>query len=387
VDTQAILDKIRLLESMMEESRLGFSDPPYSMTIFCNRQHGGLWYKLSDDGPIVLEDKSLRGFMTGIKVETVERRKKETQKLHIFISAGRNRYKLEAGAETEFANGLAQAIAAAHPKVLKNPIRIQPVPGNDDKVLFCKVWITDSAGIEKPLYIPEEEQLPQEEALSKCLSLFNQEQEEEPQAQGQPIAPPPAEPKPQPPPPTKPAATKKTPTKPAATQQKPTEKTEEPSIEDLWLEDACLRNVGPLETGTNDIQYAKFTIVTPLDEYPCYATGAIAVHVNGILQNGTYVRALVRPKRDRSGNPLYQVEQIEMVVKDLSEYWARAEAAAALLSYSKEKLISLVQELQPNAEKISDLSEDNCLALCDILEEALTAEAGKGKRQKSTTLA
>jgi hypothetical protein len=74
-----------------------------------------------------------------LKFEKVERRGKEVYKLLTTIQADKL-YSLESGYDSHFSKGLLMALAALNAQQIQQPITIQPAAGDDDAVLFCRVW-------------------------------------------------------------------------------------------------------------------------------------------------------------------------------------------------------------------------------------------------------
>jgi len=138
----AVLTQIRdLLAQQQAQEKLGFGPPPAPTTIFINRSHGGCWYRLENGTPVVIQEPALTCRLQGIGFETVSRRDRETSKLHVRVIADRP-YILEAGGTTQFSRSLLAALAVFSPGELHNKlVTIQPVPGDDDSVLFCRLWV------------------------------------------------------------------------------------------------------------------------------------------------------------------------------------------------------------------------------------------------------
>jgi len=141
-DLLKVLTEIRdLLVQQQSQEKLGFGPPPTPTTIFINRSHGGCWYRLENSNPVVIQEAALTCRLQGIGFETVSRRDKETSKLHVRVIADRP-YILEAGGTTQFSRSLLAALAVFSPGELHNKVvTIQPVPGDDDSVLFCRLWV------------------------------------------------------------------------------------------------------------------------------------------------------------------------------------------------------------------------------------------------------
>jgi hypothetical protein len=137
-----VLTEIRdLLAQQQKQEKLGFGPPPTHATIFINRTHGGVWYRLENNGPVVIPEPALTCRLMEVHFENVSRRGRETSKLHINVIADRP-YVLEAGGTTQFSRSFLAACATFPPGALfSKVVTIQPVPGDDDSVLFCRLWV------------------------------------------------------------------------------------------------------------------------------------------------------------------------------------------------------------------------------------------------------
>lgn len=139
MDNSTILLQQILTElQKMNAPKLGLLDTnDEPMYIYCNRSRECLWYYLDSQREAVpLDGKTLSGYVVKVEIKSVERRKKETAKLHVWVSDSQRRYCLEAGIETTFAKGLVSAIDAAD---LSQPVSIKPRAGESDEVLLCRV--------------------------------------------------------------------------------------------------------------------------------------------------------------------------------------------------------------------------------------------------------
>ena len=139
---------LKQLVAAINKPKLGLHSEAGSCKIYCNRQHGGLWYKLNGE-PSDIPQTALTGYLKELRFENTERRKKETCKLLITMQADRT-YILESGYDTHFSKSLLTAMPAATrsgnatltPEQLYSPITLQPTPGtSDESVLFCRVWV------------------------------------------------------------------------------------------------------------------------------------------------------------------------------------------------------------------------------------------------------
>ena len=132
---------LKQLVAAINKPKLGLHSDAGSCKIYCNRQHGGLWYTLSNSEPSAVPQTALTGYLKELRFENTERRKKETCKLLITIQADRT-YILESGYDTHFSKCILAAIATLTPQQLYSPITLQPQPGTtDENVLFCRVWV------------------------------------------------------------------------------------------------------------------------------------------------------------------------------------------------------------------------------------------------------
>jgi hypothetical protein len=131
---------LKQLVASINKPKLGLHSEAGSSKIYCNRQHGGLWYTLNGE-PSLVTATALTGYLKELRFENTERRKKETCKLLITVQADRT-YILESGYDTHFSKSILAAIATLTPQQLYSPITLQPQPGTtDESVLFCRVWV------------------------------------------------------------------------------------------------------------------------------------------------------------------------------------------------------------------------------------------------------
>ncbi|MEN9239189.1 MAG: hypothetical protein Q6J68_00365 [Thermostichales cyanobacterium SZTDM-1c_bins_54] len=120
---------------------LGFGDPPTPVYVFCNRRNNCLWYTLDDQGePVPIVHKALTGYIQDLSFPKTERRGKEVWKLHLTVKADRT-YILESGYDTQFSKSVLAALATLTPAAMQQPITIQPQPGEDESVLFARLWL------------------------------------------------------------------------------------------------------------------------------------------------------------------------------------------------------------------------------------------------------
>lgn len=120
---------------------LGFVEPPVTLRIFANRKNPPhLWYSIKDGEIVGLPTTALRGYLKQIKFETKERRGKPVTKLEIHLMGDRP-YIVESGYDSQFSKGFLAAIATLSHKQLEQPITLVPYAGDDDVVLFCRVYL------------------------------------------------------------------------------------------------------------------------------------------------------------------------------------------------------------------------------------------------------
>lgn len=104
---QHLLEKIA---SSLDKPKLGLHNDAFSCKIYCNRQHGSLWYTLTNGEPTPINATALTGYLRELKFEQTERRGKPCHKLLASLRADRM-YILESGYDTHFSKGLLTAIA------------------------------------------------------------------------------------------------------------------------------------------------------------------------------------------------------------------------------------------------------------------------------------
>jgi hypothetical protein len=131
---------LSLILDSMNKPKLGLHSEAGSCKIYCNRQHGSLWYTLNGGEPSAIAATALTGYLHDLRFEKCDRRGKEVHKLLVTIQADRL-YILESGHDTHFSKGLMASVATLTPQQLLQPVTIQPSPGDDDSVLFCRVWL------------------------------------------------------------------------------------------------------------------------------------------------------------------------------------------------------------------------------------------------------
>ena len=120
---------------------LGFGESPSGLAIFCNRANTNTWYTLNQASqPEELPYPALTGYLTRIEFIKTEYKGKPKTKLRFKMMAHRP-CTLEAGSESTFTKGFLSAIASLTPEQLRSPITIEAIPADEEKVLFCSVWL------------------------------------------------------------------------------------------------------------------------------------------------------------------------------------------------------------------------------------------------------
>lgn len=109
------------------------------MRVYANRSNGGLWYTITDGQVQLIPHTALTGYLTDISFPKVERRGKECVKLQVTMQGDRT-YLIEAGHDSHFSKGFLSAVALLLPAQVQSPITLSPQAGEDDSVLFCRVY-------------------------------------------------------------------------------------------------------------------------------------------------------------------------------------------------------------------------------------------------------
>lgn len=132
---------LKKLLATLDKPRLGLHSDAGTIYIYANRQHHCNWYTLdADRNPQPITHTVVTGYIRGLKFERVERRGRECHKLLTTVEADRT-YILESGHDSHFSKCVLSAIATLTPQQLLQPITLQPVAGDDDSVLFCRLWV------------------------------------------------------------------------------------------------------------------------------------------------------------------------------------------------------------------------------------------------------
>lgn len=138
----ALAEQTNLLQQILnklDRPQLGFHDGAGAMRVYANRSNGGLWYTITDGQPQIINHTALTGYLTDISFPKVERRGKECVKLQITMQGDRT-YLIEAGHDSHFSKGFLSAVALLLPSQVQSPITLSPQAGEDDSVLFCRVY-------------------------------------------------------------------------------------------------------------------------------------------------------------------------------------------------------------------------------------------------------
>lgn len=131
---------LEMILSTLERPKFGFHSDAGTVFVYCNRHNGCLWYTLTNGEPTSINNTALTGYLRQLRFEKVQRRGKECHKLLTTIQGDRL-YLLESGYDSHFSKGLLATVATLTPQNLLQPITIQPQEGDDDSVLFCRLWI------------------------------------------------------------------------------------------------------------------------------------------------------------------------------------------------------------------------------------------------------
>ncbi|MEO0840954.1 MAG: hypothetical protein AAFS12_00530 [Cyanobacteria bacterium J06632_19] len=132
---------LQQLISVINKPRLGFHTDAGVTRIYCNRSNGCLWYTLSNrTTPVAIQQTALTGYLRELKFERVQRRGKEVCKLLLTIEAD-GVYLLESGYDSHFSKCVLSSIASLSPQQLMQPITISPAAGDDDAVLFARLYV------------------------------------------------------------------------------------------------------------------------------------------------------------------------------------------------------------------------------------------------------
>lgn len=130
----------QLIDLLQQKQPLGFSEAPRPRYIYCNRSQHCLWYWLNDAREVMqISQTALTCLIDKLEFKQVERRGKDTWKIHLHVRADR-RYILEAGYDSNFSKSLLSALSVMTPQQLQQPITIEVQAAESEEVLFCRVY-------------------------------------------------------------------------------------------------------------------------------------------------------------------------------------------------------------------------------------------------------
>lgn len=131
---------LQLIDLLHQKPPLGFIDSPRPRHIYCNRSNNCLWYWLNDAREVVpIPHSALNCRVEKLEFKQVERRGKDTWKIHLHVKADRH-YILEAGYDSNFSKSLLAALATIPPGQLQHPVTIEVQAAESDEVLFCRIY-------------------------------------------------------------------------------------------------------------------------------------------------------------------------------------------------------------------------------------------------------
>ncbi len=140
---EALTEQNQLLKQLLaatNKPRLGLHDDCGTVKIYCNRSNNCNWYRIINGEVSPVNSTALTGYLKDLRFEKCDRRGKEVWKLLTTIQADKT-YVLESGYDSHFTKSLLSAIASLTPDQILNPVTISPRQGDDDQVLFARVWI------------------------------------------------------------------------------------------------------------------------------------------------------------------------------------------------------------------------------------------------------
>jgi hypothetical protein len=131
----------QLIDLLQQKQPLGFSEAPRARYIYCNRSNNCLWYWLNDAREVMpIPQTALTCLVEKLEFKQVERRGKETWKIHLHVRADR-RYILEAGYDSNFSKSLLSVLSILTPPQLQQPLTIEVQAADSDEVLFSRVYL------------------------------------------------------------------------------------------------------------------------------------------------------------------------------------------------------------------------------------------------------
>ena len=134
---------LRKLLAANSNTQLGFSDfpPGFAQWVFVGRNGDSCLYTLGSGGQQApLSERALTGYITDVTVEEVTRRNKPTTKLNVKVKTQTTTYLVSGGYDTCFAKSLLASLTAITPEALKNPVTLFFAPGDDENVIWCKLY-------------------------------------------------------------------------------------------------------------------------------------------------------------------------------------------------------------------------------------------------------
>ena len=130
----------QLVDLLRQKQPLGFSEAPRPRYIYCNRSQNCLWYWLNDSREAMpILQTALTCVVEKLEFKQVERRGKDTWKVHLHVRADR-RYILEAGYDSNFSKSLLSALSVITAPQLSQPLTIEVQAADSEEVLFCRVY-------------------------------------------------------------------------------------------------------------------------------------------------------------------------------------------------------------------------------------------------------
>lgn len=170
-DTTTYLQAI-LQELQKPVQQLGFGHSPRPRYIYVNRQHPDcLWYFWdgANNKPEPIQHQALTGIIEKLETEEKEFKGKRSLKMNLHIKAERN-YVIESGCETIFSKGLLYAISKLPIAAFSQAITIAVEPGEDEKVLFCRIYNPLTG---QSVYAPYTESVNWQDVIARAASKIN----------------------------------------------------------------------------------------------------------------------------------------------------------------------------------------------------------------------
>lgn len=165
----------QLKQNSSPKSILGFTDPPKVRYIYANRKYPDcLWYFWNGAENVhePIEKHAIVGIVEKIDVEEAEYKGKTNLKVNFHVRADRP-YVIQSGLDTLFAKGLLHTLSKISVEAFKKPIMISAEAGEDDKVLFSRVY-NPATGILK--FAPYDDSVCWPDVLAKAIDRVAQAQ-------------------------------------------------------------------------------------------------------------------------------------------------------------------------------------------------------------------